>query len=371
MTSILTTPEGLAHGDEFQRQTSAGIRTVPHTFCPLCRREGKVLYTEECDWLYGVPETWGTRQCSTCKLAWLDPQPIANDIHRLYSRYCTHDASQSMTWIGRLQHTASECVLARLGYPVNGPKGIMAWLLSGLPSVRRTAILTVLGLPTTRKGSLLDVGCGNGQFITRMRSFGWKVSGIDPDPAAVSYGQSQGLNIQTGTIADLPETECYDVITLSHVVEHVADPVDLLRECAKRLRAGVGRLIITTPNINSLGHWWFGKYWRGLEVPRHFIVFSPPGLRNCVERAGLNLESLSTETRLAQMIYSQSACASAGDQGVGERTTFKMSTKVAARLFRMIENAAVRVKKDLGEEIFCVCAKPVEIEPRSKNAIHS
>jgi len=191
-----------------------------------------------------------------------------------------------------------------------------------------------------------------------MRAFGWKVSGIDPDPAAVSYGRSQGIEIHVGTIADLPESARYDVITLSHVVEHVADPVDLLRECGKRLQPGSGRLIITTPNINSLGHTWFRKYWRGLEVPRHFVVFSPAGLRGCVERAGLGLQSLSTETRLAQMIYHHSSYAKAGDLGVAERINFKTSTKVAARLFRIIENLLVYLNKDAGEEIFCVCVAP-------------
>jgi len=350
--------------DGSPERRSAAISSAPHPFCPLCASSGEVLYTGQVDWLYGVPETWGMRRCSTCTVVWLDPQPVTTDIHKLYSRYSTHDAGESKTWIGRIQDAASDCVLARLGYPIDCPKGTLPRLLSQLPSVQRTAILSVLGLPTSKAGSLLDIGCGNGYFIARMRSLGWQVSGVDPDPAAVSYGQRQGLNILAGTIADLPETESYDVITLSHVVEHVADPVDLLRECAKRLRSGDGRLIITTPNINSLGHRLFRKYWRGLEVPRHLVLFSPAGLRSCVERAGLSLKSLSTETRLAQMIYSQSARASAGDQSVGERTTFKIGTKVAARLFRLIENLMLRIKKDLGEEIFCVSAKRVEIEPK-------
>jgi 2-polyprenyl-3-methyl-5-hydroxy-6-metoxy-1,4-benzoquinol methylase len=360
MTSILTAPNDLKDRDGSQTQSSTGINAIPRPLCPLCNCEGKLLYMGLADWLYGVPETWGTRRCSLCGVAWLDPQPVANDIQRLYSHYCTHDASRPMTWIGRLQHAMSDCALARLGYPVDSPKGILPRLLSHLPSAERAAVLNVLALPVSGAGSLLDVGCGNGQFIARMRSFGWKVYGIDPDPAAVSYGQRQGLDIKSGTISDLPDTDCYDVITLSHVVEHVADPVDLLRECGKRLRPGVGRLIITTPNINSLGHALFRKYWRGLEVPRHFILFSPAGLRDCVERAGLSTESMSTETRLAQMIYRQSAYAKAGDRGLGERTNFKMSTKVAARLFRMIEDSIVRLKKDAGEEIFCVCTKPVE-----------
>ena len=80
-------------------------------------------------------------------------------------------------------------------------------------------------------------------------------------------------------------------------------------------------------------------------MPRHFVVFSPAGLRGCVERAGLGLQSLSTETRLAQMIYHHSSYAKAGDLGVAERINFKTSTKVAARLFRIIENLLVYLNR--------------------------
>jgi len=360
MTSVLTDSTGLRGEGELGTPFATGINAIPRPLCPLCGCVGKPLYAGLIDWLYGVPETWGTSRCSYCEVAWLDPQPVADDIPRMYSHYCTHDASRATTWIGRLQDAMSDCALARLGYPLNSPKGILPRLLSHLPSAERVAILGVLALPVSTAGSLLDVGCGNGQFIARMRSFGWTVTGIDPDPTAVDYGQRQGLDIRSGTISDLPDTDCYDVITLSHVIEHVADPVNLLRECCKRLRPGGGRLVITTPNINSLGHALFRKYWRGLEVPRHFVLFSPTGLRDCVQRAGLSLQSLSTETRLAQMIYRQSACASSGDRDVGQRTNFKIGTKLAARLFRMIENSVVRLKKDAGEEIFCVCMKPAK-----------
>jgi 2-polyprenyl-3-methyl-5-hydroxy-6-metoxy-1,4-benzoquinol methylase len=347
----------LANGEELPGKLPVPIRATAHPQCPLCAHEGKVLYSGLVDWLYGVPGTWGMRWCSTCAVAWLDPQPVPSDIHRLYSRYCTHDPGQSTSWSARLREAATQRALKRMGYPVECPTGILPRLLSTLPSVRRTAILSVQGLPSSKTGSLLDVGCGNGHFIARMRSFGWTVSGIDPDPAAVSVGAKQGLHIRTGTIADLPETERYDVITLSHVIEHVSDPLALLRECAKRLQP-TGRLIIATPNITSLGHSWFKRFWRGLEVPRHFIVFSPAALRTCVVRAGLVVESLTTETRLAHMIYTQSASARAGVQGTGGAIHPTLGTKLAARLFNMIENLTAGVRANSGEELFCVCAKP-------------
>ena len=347
----------VANAEGSPERSPVAISATPHPRCPLCALEGKVLYSGLVDWLYGVPGTWGMRWCSSCSVAWLDPQPVPADVPRLYSRYCTHDAGQSKTRIGQLQEAATECALKQLGYPVEGSKEILPRIFSILPSIRRSAFLSVLGLPASKTGRLLDVGCGNGHFISRMRSFGWTVSGIDPDPAAVSFGAKQDLHIRTGMVGDLPETERYDVITLSHVVEHVSDPVALLRECAKRLEP-TGRLILATPNINSLGHWWFKKFWRGLEIPRHFIIYSPVALRTCVVRAGLAVESMTTESRLAQMIYKQSASARAGALGVGESNHSSFGIKLAARLFHLIENLIAGVRANSGEEIFCVCAKP-------------
>jgi len=340
-------------------QASAEIDVVSRPLCSLCAQEGTQLYVALADWLFGVPGSWALRHCKSCDLAWLDPQPVANHIPKLYARYYTH-RTRPQTRLAQLRHAILQNVLAQLGYPVEHPKGILPRLLSHLRSVARETALEVFALPASEIGVLLDVGCGNGEFIARMRSLGWAVSGVDPDPSAVSYARGRGLQVFAGTIADVPDKACYDVITLNHVIEHVAEPVELLAECRKRLRPGSGRLIITTPNIGSLGRWWFGEYWRGLEVPRHLILFSSVALQECVKRAGLCLHSVGTETRLAHMIYIASACAKQGDRDIGERTDFKVSTKVAAYLFRALEDSVLHLKRDLGEEVLCVCTAPTE-----------
>jgi 2-polyprenyl-3-methyl-5-hydroxy-6-metoxy-1,4-benzoquinol methylase len=339
----------------------AGIHSEPRPNCPFCGATREKLYSELVDWLYGVPDTWSIRSCSNCRIAWLDPQPLASDVPRLYARYCTHDSNKSASWMGQLQNEVSKTVWARMGYPVGAAKGLMPRSLAYLPFAKRRAALAVLNLVASETGRLLDVGCGNGEFIEQMRSYGWTVAGIDLDPSAVAYGRSRGLDVHVGTIADLPETTQYDVIALTHVIEHVPDPIELLRECAKRLRPVTGRIVITTPNLESLGHKWFGKYWRGLEVPRHFVIFSSTGLRQCVARAGLGVATMSTETRLAQMIYNNSACARAGEQHVGERTQFTKISKLSARVFRLLEDGMIRMGKPAGEEIFCVCTVGINV----------
>jgi 2-polyprenyl-3-methyl-5-hydroxy-6-metoxy-1,4-benzoquinol methylase len=315
------------------------------------------LYVALTDWLFGVPGSWGIRSCSACGLAWPDPLPAPEDIPKLYARYYTHNSAPE-TWLARLREATSRFVFARMGYSVQLAEGVLPRMLSYVPSIARAARLDLMGLAPSPAGTVLDVGCGSGDFIARMRSLGWSVSGVDPDPAAATGARNRGLQVFCGTIADVPGNMLYDVITLNHVVEHVADPVDLLRECRKRLRPDTGTIIITTPNIKSLGHRWFKGYWRGLEVPRHLVLFSPGALSACATRAGLGVRTLRTETRIARMIYSPSVRAGKGGRNVGEQTDFKVTTKCAAYAFQALEDALALFNHDIGEEIYCVCAAP-------------
>jgi len=346
-------------------QSSVCMELIPCLSCPLCGKEGRQLHEGLEDWLFGVPGRWGIRECSDCEVAWPDLQPVAEDIPKLYSRYYTHRSLPS-TLFANLRRAASQCVIGRMGYPVECCREILPRLLSYVPSIERAGALDVMGLAPDKMGTLLDVGCGNGEFIERMRALGWSVTGVDPDRAAVEWGRSQGVEVFHGTVSDVPVSMRYDAITLNHVLEHVADPRGLLRECRKRLRPSTGTMVITTPNIKSLGHWWFKGCWRGLEVPRHLLLFSPDALSDCIAGAGLCLRSIRTETRLARMIYSPSVYAKKGSRNVGERVNFNLSTKCASYAFQLLEDALIQFKKDIGEEIYCVCTAPAENDGKRK-----
>jgi len=80
-------------------------------------------------------------------------------------------------------------------------------------------------------------------------------------------------------------TPGYRHITLSHVIEHVHDPLKLLRQCFELLAPG-GRLWLQTPNLRSLGHAVFGPAWRGLEPPRHLVLFDRATLMAALAGAG-------------------------------------------------------------------------------------
>jgi SAM-dependent methyltransferase len=135
-------------------------------------------------------------------------------------------------------------------------------------------------------GLLLDVGCGDGTYLDLIEGVGWRGVGIDFDGQAIAAARSRGLTVHEGDIAHFDgQSDVFDVITLSHVIEHVPDPNNLLASCYRLLRPG-GQIWIETPNINSFGSARFGANWRGLEAPRHLVLFEPSSLRLAVEGVG-------------------------------------------------------------------------------------
>jgi SAM-dependent methyltransferase len=102
----------------------------------------------------------------------------------------------------------------------------------------------------------------------------------------VCRAQARGLDVAAGHLAaqEYP-SGTFDAVTLIHVLEHVANPSSLLAECCRILKPG-GRLVVVTPNFNSLGRRVLGEAWRGLEPPRHLILLTRPALHRQVAHAG-------------------------------------------------------------------------------------
>ena len=144
-------------------------------------------------------------------------------------------------------------------------------------------IFEVKGKP----GRLLDVGCGNGEFLRFARRYGWNVVGVDFDESAVAEARSDGLDVRTGSIDIIDNTERFDFISLSHVIEHVYDPVELIQECYALLNDG-GTLWLETPNIESFGYALYKSNWRGLEPPRHIMLFNISILSEILLKAGFS-----------------------------------------------------------------------------------
>lgn len=269
----------------------ADVRTMPAPHCALCGRPGDVLYTALRDRLFGVAGTWDVRRCldTRCGLAWLDPSPLESDLHRLYSNYFTHTLmpERARGW-------------RRFFPPVTA---LSRWCYRWTPLHRARWRVAAMYLNRTVPGRLLDVGCGSGERLAAFRARHWDVVGQEIDAVAAQVAIARhGVTVHVGPLGDVAlPTGAFDAITMSHVIEHAADPVALLRTCRALAKPG-GVIVCVTPNVDGWGHRRFGRCWLGLDPPRHLHLFSPTSLRSAARRAGLIQASVWTTAANAEFI---------------------------------------------------------------------
>jgi SAM-dependent methyltransferase len=157
----------------------------------------------------------------------------------------------------------------------------------------------------------------------------------------------------------LPRTglrdETYDAVTMSHVIEHLHDPVSALQEVRRILKPG-GTLWIVTPNVESIGHRRFGVNWRGLEPPRHLVLFSGASLAEALDRAGFwPVVALPVSLRPFGL-FAASHCIAAGLDPNGP------ASRIPQRIRWLAVSAALRtwLSPEQGEELLVLARKPTQ-----------
>ncbi len=221
--------------------------------CPLCAGGRRDILLEAPDLSPGSSGLWfAVVRCRDCGLAFTNPRPSPATIGQFYPEvYRPHRAPK------RNRPSRSRGRKERQTLPWHG------------------------------EGRLLDFGCGGGSYLRCMHSLGWQVTGLDLSAVAVERVRSDlGLHALVGTLPHpLLGPASFDVITMWHSLEHVHDPLTVLRE-ARRLLAPGGRLLVAAPNLDSLPFRWFGPAWYALDLPRHLTHFTPRTLDLMLRRAG-------------------------------------------------------------------------------------
>ncbi len=323
--------------------------------CFLCGKRGVTLYTGLRDRLFSAPGVWRLLRCEQCALIWLTPRPTSSELGRLYKTYYTHSASDA-SWrrlardAALLTRTGSNAKISGCGWKVAGR------LLCIVPFIREAATVSTVHLSRTLGGLLVDVGCGSGEFLNVMRQAGWQVLGVDLDARAADVAREQfGIEARVGPLerAGLAEGSV-DVLTMRHVIEHLPNPEEALHVCLQTLKTG-GRLIVLTPNAESLGHRFFRQNYISLDPPRHLYLFSLKTLRAMVERAGFRVEMLRTSTRLAGATWvSSSEIRRTGKRQSLGATAWAMLKGIP---FSAAEKVAHVFLPGVGEEIVLIARK--------------
>jgi SAM-dependent methyltransferase len=247
--------------------------------CPVCSCKGSKSFSDLTDIVFNcAPGKWTFNSCDSCKTGYLDPRPNRQSIGRAYEIYYTH---------GELIETTESQLLPRGGLLRSAINGRLNFLYgtNRMPSSpllgRILNLLPFIGSffdplgrsiqrPPHAHSTLLDFGCGDGRFLSFATEMGWKCVGVDFDSNAVAASKKLGLDVRLGGMDALKSDERFDAITMSHVIEHVHDPVETLLSCYRLLNSG-GKIIIETPNFEAFGRYRYGKFWR---TSRQFISLS-------------------------------------------------------------------------------------------------
>lgn len=136
-------------------------------------------------------------------------------------------------------------------------------------------------------GRLLDVGCGTGELL-RAASRYYACEGLEPSPAVAEQARQGGFPVLVGCLepASMPSAS-YDVVTLRSVLEHVRDPVDVLRKVNRILRPE-GVVVVNVPKLWGLSHRRHGREWNGYRVGYHLTMFCGATMDAVLSAAGFS-----------------------------------------------------------------------------------
>ncbi|HBD25126.1 MAG: hypothetical protein A2566_02180 [Candidatus Zambryskibacteria bacterium RIFOXYD1_FULL_40_13] len=212
-----------------------------------------------------IKDDFNFYKCSQCGLVFVYPQPsketIANDI---YSEKSGYQGNKSKTLVGTI------------------------------PTLKQEKVLNWLS--KQKKGKLLDIGCSNGEFMWLVKSLGFDVVGVELNKRTADIARVNGLNVFSGFLeeANFPPAS-FDYIYMGDLIEHVSDPVALVKEVRKLLQPN-GQVVIVTPNLDCfwskstfLLHKWFGIPWSSLTPPHHLFQFSTGNLNLLLSQEGFGL----------------------------------------------------------------------------------
>ena len=151
----------------------------------------------------------------------------------------------------------------------------------------------VRALRRNEPGTILDVGCGRGGFLARMRATGWTATGVERLGSSYERAWTQrGIVVKTGTWddADFPDRS-FDVVTFWHVFEHLSSPHQALQKVSRVLKPN-GLLVIAVPDIAGLQARLFKRNWFHLDVPRHLFHFSLDTLSALLQQHGFAITTV-------------------------------------------------------------------------------
>jgi 2-polyprenyl-3-methyl-5-hydroxy-6-metoxy-1,4-benzoquinol methylase len=228
--------------------------------CGVCRSQHFSFYSE-CKDHFLSKEDFSLFKCHKCETLITWPQPLPNKIFSYYESedYVSHNDTKK-GFINRLYQ---------------------------IVKTRSLHNKIKLVSPLLSNHSLLDYGCGTGDFLLSCLNSGINAEGVEPDNGARLVATQKGLNVVTPE-AFKNTTARYGVITLWHVLEHTYYPAKTIEDL-KSMLTDDGSIIIAVPNYQSHDALHYKDKWAAFDVPRHLFHFSKNSIQELANTTGLKL----------------------------------------------------------------------------------
>ncbi|HEY5902809.1 MAG TPA: class I SAM-dependent methyltransferase [Anaerolineales bacterium] len=140
-------------------------------------------------------------------------------------------------------------------------------------------------------GRLLEIGSGLGHLVAQLED-SFRTWGVDVNHWAVKASRQvvKKSALETASAQELPfASGSFDVVIIKHIVEHLPDPAQAIREIG-RVTAPGGTLILATPNLGSLLKPWKGERWIGYQDPTHISLKPPEEWLALIKEAGFSFK---------------------------------------------------------------------------------
>ncbi len=236
--------------------------------CPLCESPNSRMTARGVDYEYQTSDqTFSFRKCLCCGHEYLNPRPCGNYIHMAYPpNYYTLEG----------RHTANQSRL-------------ISFLKKKVTGRRLNHIKEQLNV-----GSVFEVGCGDGSLLIdlKLNCPDLTVSGIDFQfsQETETLCRDTDVELHQGNIETFDfEGNQYDLIILNQLIEHVLDPLSVIKKLIKALKSG-GYISIETPEKKGFDRsLFYDSYWGGYYFPRHLHLFGRESLTSLLERNGMTV----------------------------------------------------------------------------------
>jgi len=319
------------------------------------------LYSDLTDRIYQSLGRWKIKRCKNleCGALWMDPRPSDKEVFKLYVNYYTHFLKSNRS--DRLRIAYEKTLRSYIKVKFGDSPSVYDWALTipyiFLPGRLAAGLVAAMNLRPVQNGNLLEIGCGSGNRLKFLQTLGWNCKGLDLDKTAAVKASAKGLIIFNGRLEEQNLKSCtFDAIVSIHLIEHLPNPNAFFTEVKRILKPG-GVSVSYTPNANSFGHKLFRNSWRGLETPRHFVIFTENSLKQLLQKCGYEKIQCRSSGRGASMLL-KSLFLKKGKRGVEGVENLSILSLILAEIISVPEYLLSILKPKLGEELVVIAKKP-------------